>query len=123
VKGDAGKASLALNINRDALAAAEARVELAVTNYLGTMPFLWLDIDDEPGPDSLRGVIERNAIALLSNFERPVVDPPSPGWLGHFSDRPLVRGSGLWNQRHVEEKHDTMFLDDLEKMIERTRTG
>ena len=111
VKGDAGKASLALNISRDALAAAEAPVEMAVTNYLGTMPFLWLDIDDEPGPDSLRGVIERNAIALLSNHERPAVDPPSPGWLGHFSDRPLVRGSGLWNQRHVEEKHDPMFLE------------
>ena len=30
-------------------------------------------------------------------------------------------GTGLWNQRHVEEKHDTMFLDDLEKMIERPR--
>lgn len=84
------------------------------------MPFLWLDIDDEPGPDSLRGVIERNAIALLSNHERPAVDPQSPGWLGHFSDRPLVRGSGLWNQRHVEERHDPMFLGVFKKMIERT---
>ncbi len=122
MKGDAAKASVALNISRDTLAAAEAPVERAVTIWLANMPFLWLDIDDEPGPDSVRGVLERNAIALLSNHERPVVDSPSPGWLGHSSDRPLVRGSGLWNQRHVQEKHDTMFLDDLKKMIERTRT-
>jgi len=122
VKGDAAKASVALNISRDTLAAAEAPVERAVTNCLANMPFLWLDVDDEPGPDSVRGFLERSAIALLSNHERPAVDPPSPGWLGHSSDRPLVRGSGLWNQRHVQETHDTKFLDDFEMMIERTRT-
>jgi hypothetical protein len=32
------------------------------------MPFLWLAIDDEPSAHGLRGHIERNAIALLSNF-------------------------------------------------------
>ena len=120
VKGTARKAAIALNISRDALAAAEAPIEMAVTNYLGTMPFLLLDIDDEPGPDSQRGVIERNAIALLSNHERPAVDPSSPGWLGHFSDRPRVSGSGLWNQRHTEETHDPMFFGVFKKMIERT---
>jgi hypothetical protein len=123
VKGDAGNASLALNISRDAMTTAEAPVELAVSNYLSTMPFLWLNIDDQPRPNSLRGVVERNAIALLCNHERPAVDPPSPGWLGHSSDRPLVRSSGLWNQRHVEETHDPMFLDTFEKMIERTSAG
>ena len=34
------------------------------------MPFLWLAIDDGPGAESLRGHIERNAIALLSSFEK-----------------------------------------------------
>ena len=74
---------------------------------------------DEPGPNSLRGVIERNAIALLSNYQRPVMDPPSLGWLGSISNRSLVRGCGLWNQRHVEETHDPAFLDSLEMTIER----
>ncbi len=96
---------------------AEAPVEQAVTHYLSTMPFLWLEIDDEPGPDSLRGVIERNSIALLSNHGRTPIDPPSPEWLGYGSDRPLVRGSGLWNQRHVEEAHDPAFLGTLEMMV------
>lgn len=122
VKGDAAKASAALSIGRGALATAEAPIEQAVSRYIADMPFLWLDINDEPGPNSLRGAIEHNTIALLSNHGRTPLDPPSPGWLGHSSDRPLVRGSDLWNQRHVEETHDPMFLDVVEKMIERTGT-
>jgi hypothetical protein len=31
-----------------------------------------------------------------------------------------VRGSGLWNQQHVEETHDPTFLDALEKLIDVT---
>jgi len=120
VKGDITKASIALNVGSDSLAALEAPVERDVSTYIGSMPFLWLDVGDEPGPNSLRGVIERNAIALLSNYQRPTIDPPSPGWLGNASNRPLVRGSGLWNQRHVEEAHDPAFLLSLEMAIERT---
>jgi hypothetical protein len=40
------------------------------------MPFLWIAIDDEPGAKSLRGYVERNAIALLSNFEKEPLDAP-----------------------------------------------
>jgi len=117
VKGDAGRASVALDMDRGELAATEEPVERAVSRRLGTMTFLWLNIGDEPGPGSLRGAIERNAIALLSNHGRAPLDPPSPSWLGHASDRPLVRGSGLWNQRHVEEAYDPAFLDTLEILI------
>ncbi len=107
-------------MSREVLAIAEAPVEQMVTHYIGTMPFLWLNIDDNPGPSSLRGVIERNAIALFSNYGRPRLDPPSPQWLGHVSDRTLVRSSGLWNQRHAKETHDPDFLNMFETMIEQT---
>jgi hypothetical protein len=50
--------------------AAEVELERAVSKVIGKMPFLWLSIGDEPGPDSLRGRIERNSIALLNNFKR-----------------------------------------------------
>jgi hypothetical protein len=88
--------------------------ERRVSTYLGAMPFLWLEVDDAPGAESIRGVIERNAIALLSGLTRSPVDPPSPGWLGHFSDREKVRHSGLWNQNHVDEPYSASFLDELE---------
>jgi hypothetical protein len=112
VKGDAATASAALGVDREALAAVEAPVEQAVSRYIAVMPFLWLDINDEPGPNSLRGAIEHNAIALLSNCGRAPLDPPSLVWLGHFSGRPLIRGSGLWIQRHVEETHDPVWEFD-----------
>jgi hypothetical protein len=119
VKGHAGKAAVTLNTTPEALAAAEAPIELAVTSYLSTMPFLWVEIDDTPSPKSLRGVIERNAIALLSNHNGPAIDPASSDWLGHFSDRPQVRASGLWNQRHVGETYNPVFLEAFESAIER----
>jgi hypothetical protein len=118
VKSDAAKACRALGIDRQTLAAAEAPVEQAVSTYVAAMPFLWLDIDDEPSPDSMRSVIEANAIALLSNYGRTPLDPASQGWLGHSSDRSRVRGSSLWNQQHIEETHDPVFLDTLEKLID-----
>ena len=119
VKGHAGNAAATLNMTRGTIAAAEATVEQAVTSYLSKMPLLWVEIDDPAGPDSLRCFIERSAIALLSNHNRAAIDRPSSSWLGHFSDRPQVRASGLWNQRHVEEKYEPVFLDVFEKIIEK----
>ena len=97
----------------------ERPLERAVSVTIGAMPFLWLAVGDEPGPDSLRGYIERNAIALLSNYGREPIDPPSSGWLGHHSDRERVRLSGLWNNNHVEDDYTPAFLDTLQQMIER----
>ena len=84
------------------------------------MPFLWIELDDDPGPLSVRGTMERNAIALLSNYGRAPLDSPSARWLGRSSNRSLVRDSGLWNQRHVEEVHDPTFLDLFEAAVHRT---
>ena len=50
VKSDATKAAAALGIDREALNKAAAPVEQAVTRYIGAMPFLWLDINDDPRP-------------------------------------------------------------------------
>lgn len=97
--------------------AEEVPLEKKVSCVLGAMPFLWLSVPDATGPDSLRGYIERNSIALLSNFERDPLDPPSSGWLGHYCDRDRVRRSGLWNFNHVDEYHDSNFLRTLEGAI------
>jgi len=98
--------------------AGEAALEREVSRTIGAMPFLCLPIDDEPSEGSARGYIERNAIALLSNFEKQSVDPPSAEWLGHLCSRERVRKSGLWNQNHVDEEYDPGFLDTLEALIE-----
>jgi hypothetical protein len=96
---------------------AEVDLERHVSEFIGRMWFLWLAIEDEPGPSSRRGYIERNSIALLSNFNRRVLDAPSKAWLGHHSNRKRVRKSGLWNQNHVEEAYEAVFLDILDRLV------
>ncbi|MBN2549513.1 MAG: hypothetical protein JXB15_10170 [Anaerolineales bacterium] len=97
----------------------ELPLEQAVSQYIRQMPFLWLAVEEAPGPESLRGVIERNAIALLSNFNAPIhpLDPPSKGWLGRWAKCEPIRSSGLWNVKHVAEIYDPAFLDILDRLV------
>ena len=118
IGSDPGAAARKLGIDRSTVKNSERGLEQMVSRHIGAMPFLCLSVDDAPGGDSLRGLIEQNSIALLSNFERDSLDPPSSSWLGQFSDRPRVRESGLWNNNHVDEAHDPGFLADLERLIQ-----
>jgi hypothetical protein len=95
----------------------ETALEFLVSQVIAKMPFLWLAVEDDAGPKSLRGYIERNSIALLSNYDKPALDPPSQNWLGRHSDRERVRRSGLWNSNHVDEKYDSNFLDKFVDLI------
>ena len=96
---------------------AERPLEQKVSAYLGDMPFLFLPVDDPPGPKSLRGYIERHAISLLSSYITPSPDPSSENWLGCDCDREKVRRSGLWNNNHVDEDYDPKFLGVLEDLV------
>jgi hypothetical protein len=93
--------------------------EQAVSRHLDMTQVVYLNVPDEPGPESLRARIERNAIALLSNEGKEPLDPPSNAWLGYHSSRPHVRASGLWNQNHVDEIYRPEFLDELASLVER----
>lgn len=95
----------------------ELPLEQEVSAIIGKMPVLWLSVNDDPGRASLRGFIERNAIALLSNAGTTAVDPPSQGWLGHWSNRIGVRASGLWNSNHVNDFYDPAFLACMKELI------
>jgi hypothetical protein len=106
------------NTAKGDIRAGELSLERKVSEVVGDLPFTWVPIDDEPGPDSLRGYIERNSIALLSNYEKDPVDPPSSNWLGRHCDRQRVRRSGLWNSNHVNEDYDPDFLDAMEELID-----
>ena len=102
---------------RSAVRNDERALECDVSTAMGNMPFLWLALEDEAGPESRRGYIERNSIALLSNYKKPPIDPPSQHWLGHHCDRDRVRNSGLWNSNHIDERYDPVFLDELERLV------
>ena len=117
VGGDPGQAARRLGVERAAVKQDEAALEARVSACIRAMPFLWLGVDDPPGPDSDRGLIERNAIALLSGFVSTPVDPATRSWLGRHSDRERVWRSGLWNNNHVDESHHPAFLTAMARWI------
>jgi len=99
---------------------AELELERRVSDYVRDLPFLWVAVDDEPGPDSDRALLERNTIALVSNYRRASIDPRVERWLGRESPSEHIRESGLWNVDHTEEPCDPGFLDRLAEAVEAT---
>lgn len=99
---------------------AELELERRVSDYIRSLPFLWLHVDDEPSAESQRAVIERNAIALLSNYQQERVDARSAEWLGQHSRSEYIRDAGLWNVNHVDEEYDPSFLPTVADRIETT---
>lgn len=97
--------------------AAEEEIELAVTAHIGDMQVAWLEVPDSSSADSDRAYLERNFIALLAGPTGPL-DLPSGNWLGRWSTREAITGSGLWNVNHVYETFDPMSLDVLQQHIE-----
>lgn len=98
----------------------ELEHERRVSEYIRDLPFLWIAVDDEPSPESDRAYIERNAIALVSNYQKAAIDPRDDDWLGRTSPRNEISDSGLWNINHVGEQYDTAFLDRLAVAVEET---
>lgn len=92
-------------------------MEQEVTRVMGNMPFVCLPVDDDPDPQRARGIIERGAISLLSEYGKPQCDAPSGGWLGWHCTRQKVRKSGLWNNTHVGEPYDPEFIEVMENYV------
>lgn len=98
----------------------EHDLERQVSDHIRDLPFLWIDVDDEPGPDSDRAYIEQNAIALVSNFEKDGLDRRNSDWVGAESPRQEIRNSGLWNINHVNGDYDSAFLDRVAEAVRDT---
>lgn len=90
----------------------EFPLEQVVSQHIGNMPFLWLDVPDRQS----RGLVERNSIGLLSHRSGGV-DLASPQWLGRSADNSKVRTSGLWNVNHVDDGYDPSYLNFLSQLI------
>ena len=91
--------------------------EVRVSGYLADMTLLFVSVPDAAGSNSMRGIIERNAIALLSGYRESSPDKPGSNWLGNHSTREKVKRSGLWNNKHVDENYDPAFLNHFGKLI------
>jgi hypothetical protein len=65
----------------------------------------------------MRAHLERNSIALLSNFRKPALDHPSSNWLGSSSPVQTIRDSGLWNTNHVDGQYEPAFLTHFKDFV------
>lgn len=95
----------------------EQEIELSVSDHIGQMSVVWLEVPDAASADSDRGYLERNFIALLAGNTGPL-DLPSTNWLGRWSKREAIPYSGLWNVNHVYESFDPVALDVLEEYVQ-----
>jgi hypothetical protein len=95
----------------------EIPLEQIVSKSIREMPFIYLEVPDESGANSLRGYIEKNSISLLSNYKKTPVDSAHYNWLGNSCNREKVRGSGLLNQNHVDETYDPNFLSIFKGLV------
>lgn len=101
---------------RGAVRDAEYALERRVSDVIGGMDVLWLEVPDRHHRDA----IERGCIGLLSDWHREPIDPASAQWLGRLADRPEIPGSGLWNVHHVDAAPDPSVLDLVEAAVRRT---
>ena len=90
-----------------------------ISRYIGRMPFLVLNVEGDDSHHS-RTRLERNAIALLSNWRANERQEPFDDWLGNYSGKAEIRKSGLWNVQHVKGTYKSYFLKDLEKHVDQT---
>jgi hypothetical protein len=94
----------------------ETRLEREVSETLGRMRVLWLNVPDDPGPQSDRSYLERNSIGLLSRTA-VLRGGPSSTWLGNWSRQFRITLSGLWNLDHLYAVPDSDFPDILAKYV------
>jgi len=96
----------------------EAQLEKKVSETIGSMRMLWLDVSDVPGPRSDRAYLERNVIGLLSRANLlGIKQQPTAEWLGNESSDWRIAASGLWNLDHIFYRPDPEFLGVLEAYI------
>lgn len=92
----------------------ETDLEKQVSEYIGKLGVVVLNIDDQSSSTSDRAYIEKNSIALLSttnySFDFATMD-----WLGYYSNKDEIRRSSLWNINYVNNSFDNNFFSILEK--------
>jgi hypothetical protein len=96
--------------------AGEVATEQLVSEYLKKLEVLVLNVDDTPSKNSLRGIIERQLIALCTE-SLITIDRSSKGWLGLMSPMRLIAQSGLWNLRDVGRSYDPSGKGSVKQLL------
>lgn len=94
-------------------------LEKLVSEYIGQLGVIVLDVDDLPSASSARAYIEKNSIALLSSLNSSF-NFPTTNWLGNFSPRSEIVDSCLWNINYINASYDSGFMQIFEHYVDKT---
>lgn len=97
----------------------EAGLEAQVSQVIGSMRVLWLNVDDQPGANSERAYIERNLIGLVSRAGF-LWGKDWHSWLGRHAADWRIATSGLWNLNYVYSKPDADFIERFADAVAHT---
>ncbi len=97
----------------------EVFIEHLVSEYIGRLGVIVLDIDDLPAATSARAFIEKNSISLLSSINSSF-NFSTLNWLGNYSPRSEIINSSLWNINYINSDYDEGFLHELYQYADTT---
>lgn len=97
----------------------EKYIEHMVSDYIGQLGVIVLDVDDMPAATSVRAFVEKNSIALLSSTNSSF-NFSTTDWLGNYSSRAEITGSCLWNINYINADYDGGLLERLWRYAEIT---
>ena len=97
----------------------EKFIERLVSEYIGQLGVVVLDINDIPCSTSDRAYIERNSIALLSSLNASC-NFSTLNWLGNWSVRDEIVHSCLWNIDHISAPYEQDFMRVLKNYTDKT---
>jgi len=95
-------------------------LETRVSQYIASLPFLYLNVPGDSKPGNDRARTEMNTIAMVSHARRTTPGLHDADWLGRHSPRPEISSTGLWNVDHVHALFGIDVLDVLEQYIDET---
>lgn len=95
----------------------EQYLEKLVSEYIGQLGVIVLDVDDLPSSTSARAYIEKNSIALISSLNSSF-NFSTLNWLGAFSPRNEIRDSCLWNINYISSEYDPGFMQIFEQYVD-----
>jgi hypothetical protein len=113
--------SLSDDIDTQTLRKGEHPLEQQVSHYIRSLPFLWIDVPGEPGPDCERAMLEKNLIGLVAHGRKTVPGLIRNDWLGRSAAEASITRTGLWNLDHTAGLFDRNVIDDFREYVQETQ--
>jgi hypothetical protein len=107
-------------LETEALREQEHPLEVRVSDYIRSLPFLVIDVPGAASKTSDRARFEKNLIGLVSQRRRSTPSIMRDGWLGHENPAPEIHRTGLWNIHHVTALYDGAIISDVDHYIQQT---